>query len=124
MAATAHTTPPLIHVESDVAATRRLSRRPPFVREIAFAVVAYLIYEAARLLTAGSYPSALAHAQQVIALERDMNLDVDERRRGVSCGGHDEFLTMLHVTIAPARAPADGDARSPSAGEHESSMYG
>jgi membrane-associated phospholipid phosphatase len=77
MAATAHTTPPLIHVESDVPATRRLSRRPPFVREIALAVVAYLIYEAARLLTAGSYPSALANAQHVVALERDMNLDVE-----------------------------------------------
>jgi hypothetical protein len=73
MAATVHSLPPLNHVESE----RRVSRRPPFVREIALAVVAYLIYEAARLLTAGSYPSALAHAQQVIALERDVNLDVE-----------------------------------------------
>ena len=73
MAATAHSLPPLNYVESE----RRVSRRPPFVREIALAVVAYLIYEAARLLTAGSYPSALAHAQQVIALERDVNLDVE-----------------------------------------------
>jgi membrane-associated phospholipid phosphatase len=77
MAATTHSTPPLIHVKSDVPATRRLSRRPPFVREIALAVVAYLIYEAARLLTAGSYPSALANAHHVVALERDMNLDVE-----------------------------------------------
>jgi membrane-associated phospholipid phosphatase len=73
MAATAHSLPPLNCVESE----RRVSRRPPFVREIALAVIAYLIYEAARLLTAGSYPSALAHAQQVIALERDVNLDVE-----------------------------------------------
>jgi membrane-associated phospholipid phosphatase len=73
MAATVHSLPPLNYVESE----RRVSRRPPFVREIALAVVAYLIYEAARLLTAGSYPSALAHAQQVIALERDVNLDVE-----------------------------------------------
>jgi hypothetical protein len=73
MAATAHSLPPLSYVESE----RRTSRRPPFVREIALAVIAYLIYEAARLLTAGSYPSALAHAQQVIALERDVNLDVE-----------------------------------------------
>jgi membrane-associated phospholipid phosphatase len=73
MAATAHTLPPLNYLESE----RRVSRRPPFVREIALAVIAYLIYEAARLLTAGSYPSALAHAQQVIALERDVNLDVE-----------------------------------------------
>jgi hypothetical protein len=73
MAATAHTIAPLHYVETE----RRVSRRPPFVREIALAVIAYLIYEAARLLTAGSYPSALAHAQQVIALERDVNLDVE-----------------------------------------------
>jgi membrane-associated phospholipid phosphatase len=73
MAATVHSLPPLNYVESE----RRVSRRPPFVREIALAVVAYLIYEAARLRTAGSYPSALAHAQQVIALERDVNLDVE-----------------------------------------------
>jgi membrane-associated phospholipid phosphatase len=73
MAATVHSLPPLNYVESE----RRVSRRPPFVREIALAVVAYLIYEAARLLTAGSYPSALAHAQQVIALERDVNLDAE-----------------------------------------------
>ena len=30
--------------------------RRPYLREIALAVVAYLIYEGARLLTAGSYP--------------------------------------------------------------------
>jgi hypothetical protein len=73
MAATAHTIQPLHCVESE----RRGSRRPPFVREIALAVIAYLIYEAARLLTAGSYPSALANAQHVIALERDVNLDLE-----------------------------------------------
>jgi PAP2 superfamily len=56
---------------------RRLSRRPPFVRELALALIAYLIYEAARLLTAGSYPSAYGHAHEVIALERHLNLDFE-----------------------------------------------
>jgi hypothetical protein len=100
MAATVHSTTPLVYVESDIPegvtlADWRRSRRAgearrspaltvlgrvarrPVVREIALAVAAYLIYEAARLLTAGSYPSAFAHAQQVIALERDVGLDVE-----------------------------------------------
>jgi hypothetical protein len=101
MAATVHSTTPLVYVESDIlegatlaewrrsrragaarrspvlAAVRRLSRRPPFVREVGLAVIAYLIYEAARLLTAGSYPTAFVHAQQVVALERHLNLDVE-----------------------------------------------
>ena len=74
MATSAHTTSPLLQVES--AAVRRLSRRP-FVREIGLAVIAYLIYEGARLLTAGSYPSALANAHQVVALERDLSVNVE-----------------------------------------------
>ena len=100
MAATAHTTTPFVYVESDIpegvtlAEWRRSRRagqarrtpvlsfigrvaRRPVVREIALAVIAYVIYEAARLLTAGSYPSAFAHAQQVIGLERDLGLDVE-----------------------------------------------
>ena len=69
MAAITHTTPTGI--------ARTLSRRPPFLREIGIAIVAYLIYEAARVLTAGSYPIAYDHAQQVVALERHLNLNVE-----------------------------------------------
>lgn len=99
MAATVHRTP-LVYVDSDIpegmtlAEWRRCRRadqarrtplrstlgrvvRRPYLREIALAVVAYLIYEGARLLTAGSYPSAFAHAQQVIGLERDLGVDVE-----------------------------------------------
>jgi PAP2 superfamily len=100
MAATAHSTAPLVYVESDipegvtvaewrrsrradearrpsvVSALGRVARRP-VIRELALAVIAYLIYEGARLLTAGSYPSAFANAQQVVALERHVNLDVE-----------------------------------------------
>ncbi len=54
-----------------------LRRRPRFAREIALAVIAYAIYEAARWVAAGSEPLALAHAQQVVALERDLHLDVE-----------------------------------------------
>jgi PAP2 superfamily len=75
MAATAHITAPLRSVGSDTA-VRRVLRRP-FLREIALAVIAYLIYEAARLLTAGSYPSAYDHAQQVVALEKHLNVAVE-----------------------------------------------
>jgi hypothetical protein len=73
MAATTHITTPLRYVP---AAAGRVSRRP-VVREIALAVIAYLIYEGARLLTAGSYPSAYEHAQQVVALERHLNVAVE-----------------------------------------------
>ncbi|HEX5900120.1 MAG TPA: phosphatase PAP2 family protein [Solirubrobacteraceae bacterium] len=100
MAATAHTTTPFVYVESDIpegvtlaewrrgrrpgeprrvpvlAALGRVARRP-VIREIALAVLAYLIYEGARLLTAGSYPSAFENAQRVVALERHLNLDVE-----------------------------------------------
>ena len=99
MAVTAHSTP-LVYVESDIpegvtlaewrrsrragqarrtpvlTAVGRVARRP-VVRELALAVIAYLIYEGARLLTAGSYPSALANAHQVVALERDLGLNVE-----------------------------------------------
>jgi membrane-associated phospholipid phosphatase len=100
MAATAHSTTRLVYVESDIpegvtlAEWRRSRRtgaarrspvltaigsvvRRPVIREIALAVIAYLIYEAARLLTAGSYPSAMENAQQVVALERHVNLDIE-----------------------------------------------
>jgi PAP2 superfamily len=52
-----------------------IRRRPPFARELALAVVAYAVYEAARWLAAGSYPLAYEHAQQVVALERDLHVD-------------------------------------------------
>ena len=74
MAATAHITAPL---SSPVFATVGRVARRPVVRELALAVIAYLIYEGARLLTAGSYPSALANAHQVVALERDLGLNVE-----------------------------------------------
>jgi hypothetical protein len=100
MAVTAHHTTPLVYVESDVPegvtlaewrrnrragearrppvldAVGRVARRP-VIRELALAVIAYLIYEGARLLTAGSYPSAFENAQHVVALERHVNLDVE-----------------------------------------------
>jgi PAP2 superfamily len=68
MATSAHTHPPFV---------RRVSQVPPFVREIAIAIAAYLVYEAARLVGAGSYPTALAHAHDIVALERDLHLDVE-----------------------------------------------
>jgi PAP2 superfamily protein len=74
MAATAHITAPL---RSPILATAGRVARRPVVRELALAVIAYLIYEGARLLTAGSYPSALANAHQVVGLERDLGLNVE-----------------------------------------------
>jgi hypothetical protein len=52
-------------------------RVPAFVWEIAIAVAAYLVYEAARFIAVGSYPTALVHAHQVVALEQHLNLDVE-----------------------------------------------
>ena len=75
MAASAHTTPLLVSAVSDRARARR--SLPPFVREIAIAIVAYLVYEAARFVAVGSYPTALAHAHDVVARERDVGLDVE-----------------------------------------------
>jgi hypothetical protein len=71
MAASAHTTQPLLEVESG----RR--RVPAFVWEIAIAVGAYLVYEAARFVAVGSYPTALAHAHDIVALESHLHLDVE-----------------------------------------------
>ena len=52
-------------------------RVPAFVWEIAIAIAAYLVYEAARFVAVGSYPTALVHAHQVVSLERDLNLNVE-----------------------------------------------
>ena len=52
-------------------------RVPAFVWEIAIAVAAYLVYEAARFVAVGSYPTALGHAHQVVALERHLDLNVE-----------------------------------------------
>jgi asparagine N-glycosylation enzyme membrane subunit Stt3 len=52
-------------------------RVPAFVWEIAIAVAAYLVYEAARFIAVGSYPTALVHAHQVVALERHLDLNVE-----------------------------------------------
>jgi hypothetical protein len=54
-----------------------IRRRPPFAREIALAVVAYAVYEAARWLAAGSFPLAHEHALQVVSLERALHLDAE-----------------------------------------------
>jgi hypothetical protein len=54
-----------------------IRRRPPFAREIALAVIAYAVYEAARWLAAGSFPLAHEHALQVVSLERALHLDAE-----------------------------------------------
>jgi PAP2 superfamily len=69
-----------------------IRRRPPFARELALAVVAYAVYEAARWLAAGSYPVALAHAQDVVRLERDLHLDVEGTVQDLFLGS-----PLLHV---------------------------
>jgi hypothetical protein len=75
IAATAHSS--LVNVRPDIAAGAGVRRVPPFMREIAIAVVAYLIYEVARVLTVGSYSAAFANAHEVVALERHLNLNVE-----------------------------------------------
>jgi hypothetical protein len=69
-----------------------IRRRPPFARELALAVIAYAVYEAARWLAAGSYPVALEHAQQVVALERDLHVDVEGAVQDLFLGS-----PLLHV---------------------------
>ena len=72
IAASAPTAP--LRVSAPSSARRRV---PAFVWEIAIAVGAYLIYEAARFIAVGSYPTALVHAHQVVALERHLDLNVE-----------------------------------------------
>ena len=93
MAAITHTTPTGI--------ARILSRRPPFLREIGIAIVAYLIYEAARVLTAGSYPIAYEHAQQVVALERHLNLNVEGGVQRALL--HSPLITVLNYVYLAAQ---------------------
>jgi hypothetical protein len=52
-------------------------RRPRYAREVALALVAYGVYEAARWLAAGSYPIAYEHAQQILRLEQDLHIDAE-----------------------------------------------
>ena len=71
MAVSAHTTTQPLHAEPG---GRRV---PAFMWEVAIAVAAYLVYEAARFVAVGSYPTALAHARDVVALERNLHVDVE-----------------------------------------------
>jgi hypothetical protein len=86
MATSAQTSQPLFQVKSG---SRRV---PAFAWEIAIAIAAYLVYEAARLVFVGSYPTALGHARDVMTLERHLNLDVEG-------GVQDVFLDspLMHV---------------------------
>jgi hypothetical protein len=52
-------------------------RWPPYAREVALALVAYCVYEAARWLAGGSYPIAYDHAQDILRLERDLHVDAE-----------------------------------------------
>jgi hypothetical protein len=71
MAVTAHPTPAVLSSDSGRRAV------PGFVREIAIAIAAYLVYEAARFVAVGSYPTALAHAHDIVDLERSLHIDVE-----------------------------------------------
>jgi hypothetical protein len=78
MATTAHTAQLPQTRRSPVAAVvQRVNQMPPFAREIAIAIAAYLIYQAARVVAAGSYPVALAHAHDIVSLERSLDLDFE-----------------------------------------------
>jgi hypothetical protein len=78
MATTVHTAQLPQTRRSPVAAVvRRVNQMPPFAREIAIAIAAYLIYQAARVVAAGSYPVALAHAHDIVSLERSLDLDFE-----------------------------------------------
>jgi hypothetical protein len=78
------------------------SRRvPAFVWEIAVAVAAYLVYEAARFVAVGSYPTALAHAHQVVALEQRVHLDVEGGVQDAFL--HSPLLTVLNYVYLAAQ---------------------
>jgi hypothetical protein len=55
----------------------RVTALPPYAREIAIAIAAYLIYQAARVVAAGDYATAMTHAHDIVALERGLHLDVE-----------------------------------------------
>jgi hypothetical protein len=78
MAVTVHTTKvPRARRRPVASVVRRVTAMPPYTREIAIAIAAYLIYQAARVVAAGSYPVALAHAHDIVALERSLDLDFE-----------------------------------------------
>ena len=76
-------------------------RVPAFVWEIAIAVAAYLVYEAARFVAVGSYPTALAHAHQVVALEQSLHLDVEGGVQDAFL--HSPLLTVLNYVYLAAQ---------------------
>ena len=101
-ATTAHSS--LVSLRSDIAEgarVRRVPSLPPFARELAIAIVAYLIYEVARVLTVGSYSTAFANAQDVVALERHLGLNVE---KGVQRAFLDSpLLTLLNYVYLAAQ---------------------
>jgi hypothetical protein len=76
-------------------------RVPAFVWEIAIAVAAYLVYEAARFIAVGSYPTALVHAHQVVALEQHLNLDVESSVQDAFL--HSPLLPVLNYVYLAAQ---------------------
>jgi hypothetical protein len=76
-------------------------RVPAFAWEIAIAVAAYLVYEAARFVAVGSYPTALAHAHQIVALENDLNLGVEGRVQDAFL--HSPLLPVLNYVYLAAQ---------------------
>jgi hypothetical protein len=76
-------------------------RVPAFMWEIAIAVAAYLVYEAARFIAVGSYPTALAHAHQIVALEQDLNLGIEGRVQDAFL--HSPLLPVLDYVYLAAQ---------------------
>jgi len=78
MAVTVHTTQvSRTRRRPGTALLARVTGLPPWAREVAIAIAAYLIYQAARVVAAGDYPTAMAHAHDIVALERGLHLDVE-----------------------------------------------
>ena len=95
IAVSAPTAPSLLRSEP------RGRRVPAFVWEIAIAVAAYLVYEAARFVAVGSYPTALAHAHQVVSLEQHLHLDVEGGVQDAFL--HSPLLTVLNYVYLAAQ---------------------
>ena len=76
-------------------------RVPGFVWENAIAVAAYLVYEAARFVAVGSYPTALAHAHLVVALEQTLQLEVEGGVQDAFL--HSPLLTVLNYVYLAAQ---------------------
>jgi hypothetical protein len=78
MAVTVHTTQvPQARRRPAAVVLGRVTALPPYAREIAIAIAAYLIYQAARVVAAGDYATAMTHAHDIVALERGLHLDVE-----------------------------------------------